>query len=326
MTKVSWKRILQNAGEGLPADEQMRLASQGDMPETRDPRNTRRPHSYPHAQPQRGLSGFEMDLQHALKRAAHIPEPRPAHVRRREPVRAQAPEPVEHRRAQLPVPYVRPQPVPIRPHSDARRKGGMRNLIAISLSAAIVGFAAHEVSVQWQKSRAGIARQGKVATSDPGVTGAVRGKQAALMQTSYAIQPLASGGKDADSTTGDQPVEVLSNTRMEAYAGSSEIRNDADAAPKVVAIKPAEEQLLMGRAMAHIEQGDISAARLFLQHLASRNSALGAISLAKTYDARYIAAFNIRGLRAEPEMARKWYKRAAELGSSEAATYLSSAR
>jgi hypothetical protein len=71
-----------------------------------------------------------------------------------------------------------------------------------------------------------------------------------------------------------------------------------------------------------MRNGDIAAARLLYEDLAVNGSAKGARALAETYDPVYLKGVFIAGLRPNPEKAKIWYGRAAELGDSVSITRL----
>ena len=100
---------------------------------------------------------------------------------------------------------------------------------------------------------------------------------------------------------------------------------DRDVRPvaKVPTVSPAEEGEELVRGAKLMRLGDIGTARLIYQNLATRSSSNGARALAETYDPAYLKDFVIAGLRPDIEAAKKWYKVAAELGDSKAATRLS---
>jgi hypothetical protein len=70
----------------------------------------------------------------------------------------------------------------------------------------------------------------------------------------------------------------------------------------------------------HLEQGNISAARMFYQRAAEAGLAGGAIKLATTYDPGELERLNVKveGVVADRTEARKWYERARALGAPEA--------
>jgi TPR repeat protein len=73
----------------------------------------------------------------------------------------------------------------------------------------------------------------------------------------------------------------------------------------------------------NLEEGKISAARLFYRSAALSGHAPAALALGATYDASQLAKSNVvGGVQADPAEARKWYEKARELGSPEAERYL----
>lgn len=107
----------------------------------------------------------------------------------------------------------------------------------------------------------------------------------------------------------------------------------AIAAPVVPPVAPAvpparrmdSEELanLMTRAKALLASGDISPARLLLERAAQAQDASAALLLAQTYDPTVLGTQDIRNITPDPAMARSWYQRAAQLGSTDAQRRLS---
>jgi hypothetical protein len=75
---------------------------------------------------------------------------------------------------------------------------------------------------------------------------------------------------------------------------------------------------LMSRADKFIAVGDISAARVLLRRAAEARDPRAAFALGATYDPIALEKLGVRGTAGDVLMARKWYDRAKELGSSEA--------
>lgn len=89
----------------------------------------------------------------------------------------------------------------------------------------------------------------------------------------------------------------------------------APAAP--AARKPiANEAMLMGRASDLFKKGDVSAARVIYEFLASQGSAAAAFAMGETYDPAVLRQVVIKGLEASPERAEHWYEIAHNLGSN----------
>jgi hypothetical protein len=75
---------------------------------------------------------------------------------------------------------------------------------------------------------------------------------------------------------------------------------------------------LLSRAHAALENGDITAARLLLQRAADAGELKAAMSLASTYDPAVLRKLRTVGALPDLGEARRWYEKAAELGSTEA--------
>lgn len=82
------------------------------------------------------------------------------------------------------------------------------------------------------------------------------------------------------------------------------------AAPSALPLSAA----LLARAERLIRSGDISSARLVLEHLVERGDARATFLLAQTCDPRMLRTWGVHGLRPDPERARALYARAAEAG------------
>jgi len=75
---------------------------------------------------------------------------------------------------------------------------------------------------------------------------------------------------------------------------------------------------LLSRANSALEIGDIVAARLLLQGAAEAGEVKAAMTLASTYDPATLRRLRTVGVQPDLAAARRWYERAAELGSIEA--------
>lgn len=76
----------------------------------------------------------------------------------------------------------------------------------------------------------------------------------------------------------------------------------------------AEEQKLLARADALLQQADIGGARRFLEHALALGSSRAAFSLAETYDPIVLRSWGVRGVSSDLDRARKLYRRAQESG------------
>jgi TPR repeat protein len=88
-------------------------------------------------------------------------------------------------------------------------------------------------------------------------------------------------------------------------------------APAVQPMNP-EDAVLMERGRDLLKSGDVASARLVFNSLANAGIADAALALATTYDPRYLAQHNLIGVAGDETKAHHWYRRASELGSTEA--------
>ena len=76
--------------------------------------------------------------------------------------------------------------------------------------------------------------------------------------------------------------------------------------------------MLVKRGKDFIANGDLAAARLVLQRAAESRDAEAALSLAATYDPLVLRELKVYGFAADVALARVWYEKAKEFGSTEA--------
>jgi hypothetical protein len=79
---------------------------------------------------------------------------------------------------------------------------------------------------------------------------------------------------------------------------------------------------LLKRAERYLQEGDVAAARLLLRHAAEADNVQATIALAATYDPVILRQLGALGATADVAKARAWYRKASELGSTEAALRL----
>jgi len=87
-----------------------------------------------------------------------------------------------------------------------------------------------------------------------------------------------------------------------------------------------EAEALMKRAKGLIAIGDIAPARLLLERAAEAQEAGAALLLAQTYDPDVLGAQDMRSITPDPAAARRWYQKAAQLGSPDARQRLAEMR
>ena len=157
---------------------------------------------------------------------------------------------------------------------------------------------------------------------------------------------LKEPGQAADSARGPSPAvpgEQLASAApsrdeiTSAYQNALQSRSPAAApavvppqvvAPVAVTPPPAARQArkmdadelatLMKRAKESLASGDIPVARLLLERAADGQDAVAALMLAQTYDPAVLGTSDVRNITPEPDKAKSWYQRAAQLGSADA--------
>jgi len=88
--------------------------------------------------------------------------------------------------------------------------------------------------------------------------------------------------------------------------------------PSTAPLDGEQAALLLQRGRDLLKAGDVTDARRAFQVLADRGDAEAALALATTFDQRSVGIRNAVGVVADDASARAWYRRAVELGSSEA--------
>lgn len=90
-----------------------------------------------------------------------------------------------------------------------------------------------------------------------------------------------------------------------------------EAAP-VRRIDPDELAVLLKRAKSLLAIGDITSARLLLERAADAQEPEAALMLAGTYDPQVLGSQDLRSVAPDPDAARDWYQKAAQMGSADA--------
>jgi hypothetical protein len=138
-----------------------------------------------------------------------------------------------------------------------------------------------------------------------------------------ATQPMA---QDAPVAKPEQPSRDEIAMAYQAAIKSQIVAREAPpAAPAAPAAPPPARRLdadevaaLLKRARGLLAIGDIASARLLLERAADAQEADAALMLARTYDPEVLGKSDARSVTPDPEKARNWYRKAAELGSQHA--------
>jgi len=75
---------------------------------------------------------------------------------------------------------------------------------------------------------------------------------------------------------------------------------------------------LLARGDTLLSIGDVASARLFYERAVDAGGGLAAIRLGETFDPLFLDRVRLRGVRGDPTAALFWYRRARDLGASDA--------
>lgn len=134
------------------------------------------------------------------------------------------------------------------------------------------------------------------------------------VKLSLAPIPPAPGGPEPEVAT-TPTAKALETTSTFASAVA---RNQ----PAVPTVSGAEIAALLARGDWLFATGDVASARLFYERAAGVGEARAAVKLGETFDPAFLRHLNLRGDRADPAMAVFWYRRARDLGASDAGSRL----
>lgn len=293
-----------------------------------------RPQPFTRSQTQR-LNQPVVKPQHSQQQQLRRPQPSQHAMRSRGTA-----HPAEYRQRNALVPVENPNRYARRRRHPEPKRGGMRNFLVISLSTAIFAFAVKEITVQWRSLQSDATSPTQVAANMPdqpkytgstveaGVVPNTLTLQAVPSKDSDAFAPKASDripqqtSVNSSAATTEEIRAAARALREENARDVTEIAASQSAQGKVAALTPMEEQVLMRRATAFVKAKDIAGARMILEYLARRRSAIGAYSLAQTYDSKFLSRLGAIGVMPDQARAQKWYKRAAKFGSKEARNHL----
>ena len=213
----------------------------------------------------------------------------------------------------------------------ARASRIVTGTLALSIAAAILAL------LSIDSTRAVIVNaKASLANAAPTLSGAAQQDAAppAPRVAAQPVKPEPPATPDAAPPRRTQPV---------ALASASPSRDEIAAAyqsaikTRVVAVEPTTREAaqatrridsdelaaLLKRAKSLLAIGDITSARLLLERAADAQEADAALMLAGTYDPQVLGAQDMRSITPDPAMARLWYQKAAQLGSSDAKRRLS---
>jgi hypothetical protein len=147
------------------------------------------------------------------------------------------------------------------------------------------------------------------------------------LQNRVAVEPVVTTAPESATPSAPAPM-ATAPASITAPGAATAIVAPTFATPSVNAPPPQQQATrrmdpdelagIMKRAKSLLASGDIPPARLLLERAADAQEPAAALMLAQTYDAQVLGTRDVRNINADPNAARNWYRRAAQLGSAEA--------
>lgn len=313
MNQLSWRRILERAGEEGPESNGGTVVNLHEARQERPPQRHR-----PERRPAEN-SGLEADLKRALDRTefggrefvapARQPRNAPSFPTEAPPGQIRVPQ-QRNPRMRPAVPKVKSAP-PQPAIQQKARGSGARNLLAISLSAVVIGIAFYQIGNEWKKVNGIDSAQEIPEQFAPAVAAISREPISETERTSLGLRP--STAPERDSGQADAAPVKAQASLLASEPARIEDASAGGAGPNTASMLEDTEQAMLKRGHEMIQQGHVSGARIIFEHLAGQSSPLGAFALAQSYDARFLRENNVTGTAPDEALAAKWYQRAAEL-------------
>ncbi|MGF1622929.1 MAG: hypothetical protein ACFCUR_20255 [Rhodomicrobiaceae bacterium] len=269
-------------------------------------------------------AGFEDELKRALDRTqfdgrefvapARQPRNRPTYPTEAPPGQIRVPQ-QPNPRMRAAAPKVKIPPAQPATQQQAGRSGA-KNLLAISLSAVVIGIAFYQIGNEWKKVNGIETAQEIPERFAPAVAAISREPVAEAERTALGLSPSAAperGSGQADAAPAKDEASLLAPEPARIDDAST-----GGAGADTASMLEDTEQAMLKRGHDMIQQGHVSGARIIFEHLAEQSSPLGAFALAQSYDARFLRENGIEGTTPDEALAAKWYQRAAELTQSAA--------
>ena len=124
---------------------------------------------------------------------------------------------------------------------------------------------------------------------------------------------MASGSPSRDE------IAAAYQSALKGKVGAPEpVAREAAQIAAVAPTAPDELAALLKRAKGLLAIGDITSARLLLERAADAQEPEAALMLAGTYDPQVLGSQDLRSVAPDPEAAKVWYQKAAQMGSADA--------
>jgi hypothetical protein len=138
-----------------------------------------------------------------------------------------------------------------------------------------------------------------------------RERSLVIVQSATATSNAAPGAPA--HSTGEVAPQVQTQTQFQTSLPAATANADDDHITN-----EARARTYMARGQELLATGNVTSARAFFKRAAEAHAPQGALAMGATYDANYFEVLGIKGMQPDSDVARRWYERAAELGSKDA--------
>jgi hypothetical protein len=163
---------------------------------------------------------------------------------------------------------------------------------------------------------------GEVQKTEQPAIGVQQGSDASTVATPANAQELPQTFEKSDAISAQSPVGEAPQTFTPAATTPTLQTNAVSAKTARLSLSPDEVTALLTRGDSLFAKGDIASARLFYERAAEAGDGQAALRLGESYDPAFLARTHLSGVRGDALAAARWYRRAHELGTTEAETLL----
>jgi hypothetical protein len=142
--------------------------------------------------------------------------------------------------------------------------------------------------------------------------------------TAPPVEPAAPSSTAAPTALADKP-DVAAPSAKPGLAMPATVPDAKTAAPAPTAgsrLSAVDMEALLARGDTLLSVGDVVSARLFYERAVDAGGGLAAIRLGETFDPLFLDRVHLHGVRGDPGAALRWYRRARDLGASDAEVLL----
>ena len=196
------------------------------------------------------------------------------------------------------------------------RNGTLRGVTSFFIAIAVLivaGIAAFVMSrsVEQAGRQSGRPAGGISSTAEASLPQSMPSEMTNEPRPTATVHPAQQAAHAADPTS---PVAAMTQPARAGEPSSAETTLQATPPPTV---SPVEIAALMARGDSFLGAGDIASARLFYERAADAGDGPAALRLGATFDPDFLDRAGMRSsIRADPEQAASWYRRARELGDA----------